>query len=1003
MNLDKAIIFDIETVGLLPKIKSFEDLHVLACAFKDKEGKWQTKATKSFEDIQKLVGNPNNTLVCHNLLGYDKPALQKMGFEVKAELIDTLPLSYYLYSERDKHGLAAYGEFFGVPKPEIDDWENLTYEEYEHRVLEDVKINTNLWVMMLEYLRNLYDNDDELIIKTIKYLNFKASKLRCQEENPIYINREQCQKNLDFLEDIIKEKEAELNAVMPKVPVKAKRTKPKVCFKKDESLSSHGEKWFSMLHKLGLPDDFDGVIEEIVKYVEPNCQASQQMKDFLTSLGWKPTLFKDGANGKVPQLRDEDKNLCPNIIKLIETTPCLQALDGLSVAQHRSGYLKGFLAKSDEQGRATAWASAFTRTLRLKHAAPFANLPKPNSQHGGLVRSVMGAPPGYICFGADLSSIEDKCKQISIFPLDPEYVESMNTKGWDAHLALGEKAGMFTADEVQFYKWFKNLGKDNNPYTCPEAYISMSKEDQDHLFHKLDKIRATAKTTNYACLEKNTEVLTVMGWRKYDEILEGDSILSYNSLLDKVELDTVVKKHFFKDKELFEFSSPQEKLMCTEEHRWYGWKMDYKGEKVNKFFETKDISTSHGIVCTKPFIGGKEESISIEDAYFIGLLLSDGYLSWSKKTRGTSNSKGKKQEVRMSISQSINKFTKEVRDAINRVGLKFSERIEKKNNGNDLIHFTVSSPSARGYLDRLFSYRFDKHNFNWSEWVISLPNMIRESFLEGFFLGDGGDKELHLYNAYSIRQNRGNISDALQIAMQLSGRGRVKINGLDKKCQTLRMHNVIDLSFQGLRKKSLGIQDTFCLTTKNSTFIIRQGSTITITGNCTYGAGAAKIAETTEMSLKEAKKLHEGYHAINWSVKKFAQTRKVKTVFGTNWRKLNKKAGGTQQTESAEWVWNEYSNMWLFLKNDKDRFSACNQNFGVKVFDIWAYFLMEEGIRFSGEWHDEEFWYCKDTPEEIERHIQAIKNSIVKVNKYFNPAVPIECDYKIGKTYADVH
>ena len=110
-----------------------------------------------------------------------------------------------------------------------------------------------------------------------------------------------------------------------------------------------------------------------------------------------------------------------------------------------------------------------------------------------------------------------------------------------------------------------------------------------------------------------------------------------------------------------------------------------------------------------------------------------------------------------------------------------------------------------------------------------------------------------------------------------------------------------------------------------------------------------------------------------------------------------------QKTDASDWIWNEYSNMWLFLKNDKDRFSACNQNFGVKVFDIWAYFLMEEGIKFSGEWHDEEFWYCKDTPEEIERHKQAIERSIVKVNKYFNPPVPIECDYKIGKTYAEVH
>ena len=67
------------------------------------------------------------------------------------------------------------------------------------------------------------------------------------------------------------------------------------------------------------------------------------MKEFLFSVGWEPKIYKDGANGKVPQLRDDDKNLCPDIQRLIKEHPELESLDGLSVAQHRAGYLKGFL------------------------------------------------------------------------------------------------------------------------------------------------------------------------------------------------------------------------------------------------------------------------------------------------------------------------------------------------------------------------------------------------------------------------------------------------------------------------------------------------------------------------------------------------------------------------------------------------------------------------------------------------------------------------------------
>ena len=38
----------------------------------------------------------------------------------------------------------AFGEDFNVPKPKISDWLNLTKEEYQHRCVEDVKINWNL-------------------------------------------------------------------------------------------------------------------------------------------------------------------------------------------------------------------------------------------------------------------------------------------------------------------------------------------------------------------------------------------------------------------------------------------------------------------------------------------------------------------------------------------------------------------------------------------------------------------------------------------------------------------------------------------------------------------------------------------------------------------------------------------------------------------------------------------------------------------------------------------
>ena len=83
----------------------------------------------------------------HNGIGWDKPQLERvLGIKVKARMIDTLFISWYVFPNRIKHGLESYGEEFGVPKPEVNDWKGLPLEVYVHRCQEDVKINLRVWL-----------------------------------------------------------------------------------------------------------------------------------------------------------------------------------------------------------------------------------------------------------------------------------------------------------------------------------------------------------------------------------------------------------------------------------------------------------------------------------------------------------------------------------------------------------------------------------------------------------------------------------------------------------------------------------------------------------------------------------------------------------------------------------------------------------------------------------------------------------------------------------------
>lgn len=647
MNLDKVYVIDAESNGLVPESTK---IWCMGIGWQNKEGNWVVKSTTNYDDMRKVLGNPENTVVCHNLIRFDVPLYEKhLGIKVQASLVDSLGLSWYLYPERGQaeHGLAVWGEYFGVPKPKIDDWDNLTVEEYCHRVEEDIKINIKLWVKQYEYLKKIYD-DPKDIIRIINYLNFKLTCLKIQEEDGILIDVEQCKKNLEFLQGIETEKKSLLEAAMPKIPIVKTVTKPKVMFKKNGSLSVAGEKWFAILEENNIPRDYEGELNITTGYDEPNAGSPTQVKDWLMKLGWKPILFEDGRNGKVPQVRDKEKMLCKSVLALREVEPAIEHLDGLSVVTHRAGYLKGFLEKVNEKGYAVAFAHGFTKTLRLKHAKPFVNLPKPTSPYGDLVRGVMIAPEGSILVGSDVSSLEDKMKQISIYPYDPEYVEDMNRPGWDAHLDIGIRSGMISQDESDFFRWYKK--KDRKREDLPESFKALSDEQLSEEFEKVTKKRAVAKTVNYAC---------------------------------------------------------------------------------------------------------------------------------------------------------------------------------------------------------------------------------------------------------------------------------------------------------------------------------------------TYGAGVAKIAESSSLPQKDAKKLHTGYWERNWSVKKYAEDQKVKNV------------------EGKSWIWNPITNFYYFLASEKDRFSACNQSAGVRVFDGYVYEMIKRGVRPIFQAHDEVLLRVKK--EDVDSTTSALKEAINKVNAQYKFPVEIEIDIQTGMTYADVH
>jgi len=242
-------------------------------------------------------------------------------------------LSWYLNHKRKSHGLDSFFEDYGIAKPKIDDWENLTLEEYRHRCCEDVKINKALWEDFKGRLIDLYSRSkeaiddglvggkrvhpseeiyldsligkslDEHVDRILTFLMFKMDCARLQEKTKWTIDVEMLDRGISELSEHIETAKEELGSVMPKVPKYSKKCAPKKPYKMNGELSASGKSWEEVKEKLDTEAE-DGlgnplvvrVSEDEVKvlksYEEPNVNSSVQIKDFLYSKGWIPENFE---------------------------------------------------------------------------------------------------------------------------------------------------------------------------------------------------------------------------------------------------------------------------------------------------------------------------------------------------------------------------------------------------------------------------------------------------------------------------------------------------------------------------------------------------------------------------------------------------------------------------------------------------------------------------------------------------------------------------------------
>lgn len=441
-------IFDIETDGL-----NSTKIHVLS--WSDDLGE-TVNSTHDYDEMREFFMG-DDTLIGHNIVRFDVPAVESvLGIKVKARLIDTLAVAWYIDHHRTRHNLDLYGEEYGVPKPKITDWENLSAEDYKHRCQEDVKINSKLWKDLSRKLGKLYKDQPEDKERLLDYLTFKMDCAAEQEGLQWKLDVAKAEGYLAEWEELKADKINQLADAMPEVVKYKEAIKPSEdkMWKKNGDMSVAGENWLDLCAEYKVPTTTVS-LRVVHKRERANPNSSPQVKAWLGSLGWEPTSFKfvKGTNNSPDRSVEQvtvNGELCPSVLKLVNKDPAVAILDGLSVLSHRLGIIKGML-NAQRDGYVQASIAGFTNTMRFRHAKPLVNLPGVEKPYGAEIRGCLICPDDYVLCGADMTSLEDTTKRHYMQPHDPEYVEEMSKEGFDPHLDLAKFAGVITQEDIDLH------------------------------------------------------------------------------------------------------------------------------------------------------------------------------------------------------------------------------------------------------------------------------------------------------------------------------------------------------------------------------------------------------------------------------------------------------------------------------------------------------------------------------------------------------------------------
>ena len=228
------------------------------------------------------------------------------------------------------------------------------------------------------------------------------------------------------------------------------------------------------------------------------------------------------------------------------------------------------------------------------------------------------------------------------------------------------------------------------------------------------------KGAHFACVDDATEALTPTGWKKHQDLADGDLIAAYSKEFDRIEWQPASFHRYDFDGELVAVEKRDTSQRLTPNHRCIVRKRTKRGHDV-KVVEAAQLNSRMNLLMTAEWGAPTETGIGLEMAELIGWFVAEG-----ERKRGNI--------VRIYQSESANPAkVSRIRGLLTSVGAEFKEYRRQRTVGErQSVEITFA---VRGQIaNRLAEVCPDK-KIPW--WACDLPLAEAKAMLAGVVDGDG--------------------------------------------------------------------------------------------------------------------------------------------------------------------------------------------------------------------------------------------------------------------------